>query len=156
RTLGPATSPDDLRPLDRAKRLHELGAGPRRVQRTIGRFRSRRAGGPGRGTVRARVQVFSLGGDRRVPGCTRRTVVTPPHVTETSALPMGAVASEDVTVATGLLVDPDFGTTAGMSAARHRRPIPLVVTTAPGHTVARLPGDDIGAQVRALRDRITR
>jgi transcriptional regulator with XRE-family HTH domain len=79
------------------------------------------------------------------------TILDQPQTTSALA---GAVAHDNVTVATGLLVDSDFGTNAGIPTARHVRPAGLVVTGIPRGMIARLPADDPAAEVRALRDRI--
>jgi transcriptional regulator with XRE-family HTH domain len=71
----------------------------------------------------------------------------------TSAL-AGSVVHDDVTVATGLLVDADFGTNAGISTNRHVRPVGFVVTGIPRAVISALSADDSAAEVRTLRDRI--
>lgn len=69
----------------------------------------------------------------------------------TTALDVGFETPE-LDVATGLLVDADFGTNAGMMATKRLRAIGFVVTG--GALAERPPTDDPAAQVRALRSRI--
>jgi transcriptional regulator with XRE-family HTH domain len=74
--------------------------------------------------------------------------------TQTTSALAGRVANEDVAVATGLLIDADFGTNAGIPTDRHLRPVGLAITGVPRPIIAGLPGDDPAAEVRILRDRI--
>lgn len=77
------------------------------------------------------------------------TILDQPQTTSALA---GSVATAEVGVATGLLVGPDFGTSAGMLAPRRLRPVGFVVTG--GAVTGRLPAEEPAAEVRALRDRI--
>jgi transcriptional regulator with XRE-family HTH domain len=64
-------------------------------------------------------------------------------------------ARTDVTVATGLLLDPDFGTNAGVPTAVRVHSIALAMTGASRPVVTDRTGEDPATEVRALRDRIT-
>ncbi len=72
----------------------------------------------------------------------------------TTSAVVGSFAHTDVAVATGLLVDPDFGTNAGIATARRLRAVALVITGVSSPAIMDLTGDDPAAEVRALRNRI--
>lgn len=72
----------------------------------------------------------------------------------TTSAVVGGVAADEVGVVTGLLVGPDFGTTAGMLTRRRLRPVGFVVTRAA--VSERIPAADPAAEVRTLREHIGR
>jgi transcriptional regulator with XRE-family HTH domain len=72
----------------------------------------------------------------------------------TTSAVVGSFVHADIALATGLLVDPDFGTNTGIAMARRLRSVAVVMTGVPGPPLTDLAGDDPAAEVRALRDRI--
>ncbi len=73
---------------------------------------------------------------------------------QTTAAIERRVLRSDVAVATGLVSDLDFGTTAGTSSLRRLRPIVFFVTAIPRTVPARPEQEDVAPVVRSLRDRI--
>ncbi len=93
--------------------------------------------------MRAALSFFPVDRNRRVPDRARRSAVTAilDRRSTTSAV-AGSHTHTDVVVATGLLVDPDFGTNTGIPTARRLRPVALVITGVPSAVVTDLSGDD--------------
>jgi transcriptional regulator with XRE-family HTH domain len=74
-----------------------------------------------------------------------------PNQSQTTSATAGTISPPEVKLATGLLVDADFGTTAGVLTPKRFGPIGFEVTRIPA---AHPPVDDPSAHVRALRERI--
>lgn len=72
----------------------------------------------------------------------------------TAAIDQHGMRYSDVAVATGLVVDPDFGTTAGVAPAQWLRPTVFFVTAIPRTLPAWPEQEDTAAVVRVLRERI--